>query len=362
MSDLKKLIIFLSQFDLSNSKIRQILEFLGEKASIKEFKKADFVKEKILTSENYQKMREMADEDYVKTFAINQAERGIKIVCKYDDDYPQKLFDLSDAPYILYYMGDISLANKPSLSVVGTRKPTNYGKIVTEKIIRDVASAGVVIISGLAYGVDSIAHRKCLEVGGKTIAVLGGGFDHIYPSEHQGLAEEIAKKGLLLSEYRPKKNATKYTFPTRNRIVAGLGDGVLITEASLNSGTIHTKDFALEYGRTLYSIPGNIDNPNSALTNEILKSNQAMLVTEAKDILDNYDNIEIADKKVAKIDLLSLSQEEQEILSQLSSGMKTIEELTKNSTLSINIFNSYLTTLEINGIIRRMPGGYITLN
>lgn len=362
MTDKKQLSIFLSQFDLTNHKIGQILEYLGEDASIKAFKKAKLDKENILKSEIYQKMLEMADEELVKTFVINQAERGIKIVCKDDEDYPQKLYYLHDAPYILYYMGDLSLANKPSLSVVGTRKPTNYGRMVTEKIVRDVAAAGIVIVSGLAYGVDSIAHRKCLEVGGKTIAVLGGGFDNIYPSEHKGLAEEIAQKGLLISEYRPKRRATQYTFPTRNRIVAGLGDGVLITEAGLKSGTIHTKDFALDYGKNLYAVPGNIDSTSSALSNEIIKTSQASLVMDANDILKDYDIKQKVAKKENKIDFSSFSIEEQEILSQLESGAKTIDELTKNSTFGINIFNTYLTTLEISGIIRRMPGGFITLN
>ena len=362
MSDIKALLIFLSQFDLTTSKTTQILDYLGENASIKAFRKEKLDKAGILKSENYNKMIEFADEEFVNTFVVNQEARGIKIVCKFDDDYPQKLFDLYDAPYVLYYMGDISLANKPSLSVVGTRKPTNYGKIVTEKLVRDVASAGVVIVSGLAYGVDSIAHRATLDVGGKTIAILGGGFDHIYPSEHQGLADEIAKKGLLLSEYRPRKTATKYTFPTRNRIVAGLSDGVLITEASIKSGTIHTKDFALDYGKTIYAVPGNIDNVNSALPNELIKTGQANTVIQSKDILNDYSVSEKGKKQEAKFDLSTLSEEEQQIVKLLADGMKTIEEITKNTTLSINILNSYLTTLEISGIIRRMPGGYIGLN
>jgi len=362
MSDLKILLIFLSQFDLSSNKIHQILEFLGDKSSLKHFKKSKIDKSNILSSELYQKMLLVADEEMVKTFVINQAQRGIKIVCKFDDDYPQRLFDVDDSPYVLYYKGDISLANKPSLAVVGTRKPTNYGRIITDKLVRDVASAGVVIISGLAYGIDSIAHRVCLEVGGKTIAVLGGGFDHIYPSEHQGLADEIAQKGLLISEYRPKMIATKYTFPTRNRIIAGLCDGVLITEANMKSGTIHTKDFALDYGKNLYAVPGNIDNINSSLTNDIIKRGQAYLVTDSKDILDDYNIEEKICIEQIKLNFNEFNETEQKILSELSNGMKSIDEIAKNTGLGINILNTYLTTLEISGIIKRMPGGNISLN
>lgn len=364
MSELKKLIIFLSQFDLSSQKIKQIVDYLGEDASLKAFRKAKLDQAKILKTENYQKMLSMSDEEFVNTYVINLAQRGIKIICVGDDDYPQKLANLDDKPYILYYMGDLSLANMPSLAVVGSRKPTNYGIIVTERLVRDVASAGVVIVSGLAYGVDSIGHRKALEVGGKTIAVLGGGFDHIYPSEHQGLAEEIAEKGLLLSEYRPKMKATKYSFPTRNRIIAGLSDGVLITEASLKSGTIHTRDFALDYNRELFAVPGNIDSESSALTNETLKCGQGKLVTCANDILENESYIDVKKIKIDRKEVATsaLKKEEQEIISLLSDGMKSVDELTKKSTLSINILTTYLTTLELSGIIRRLPGGYFTLN
>ena len=294
MTDEKILIIFLSQFDLSTSKIGKILEFLEGNASLKGFKKAKFP-EKILTSEQKEKMNVSAEEELVKTYVLNLADRGIYIVTKFDDEFPQKLLPLKDCPFILYYMGDISLASLPSISIVGTRKPSSYGYMVTEKITADVARSGIVVVSGLAYGIDSIAHRKCLEVGGKTIAVLGGGFDHIYPTEHMGLAKEIADKGLLISEFRPKKIASKFNFPIRNRIIAGLSDGILITEASIKSGTIHTKDFALDYGKEIYAVPGNIDSPLSALPNEIIQAGQCHPVLKSDDILENYQYL--LDKK-----------------------------------------------------------------
>lgn len=362
MSDLNKLLIFLSQFDLTNSKIKQIVDYLGDNPSIKSFRKAKLDKVNILTTENLQKMLSFAEEEYVDTFLINQAAQGVKVVCKDDEDFPEKLYNIDDVPYILYYKGDLSLLKNPSLAVVGTRKPTNYGRYVTEKLVRDVAEAGIVIISGLAYGIDSIAHRKCLEVGGKTIAVLGGGFDKIYPSEHQSLADEIAQKGLLISEYRPKRVATKYTFPHRNRIVAGLCDSLLITEASFKSGTIHTKDFAIDYGKDVFAVPGNIDSENSALPNEMIKTGQGIVATSSKDILQSFGINELTSKKNVKSIAQNVSIDENQILSQLVDGAKTIDELIKNSSLNINIFNTCLTTLEISGLISRMPGGYITLN
>lgn len=366
MTEQKILLIFLSQFDLTVSKITKILNYLGEEQSLKGFKKTKFP-EDILKREQKEKMLSSAEEELVKTYVVNLADRGIKIVSKFEKEFPQKLYYFEDCPYLLYYMGDISLANKPSISIVGTRKPSSYGYMVTEKLTKELAQAGIVIISGLAYGVDSIAHRKCLEVGGKTIAVLGGGFDHIYPAEHIGLAKEIAEKGLLLSEFRPKYSATKYSFPQRNRIIAGLGDGTLVTEASIKSGTIHTKDFALDYGKELYAVPGNIDSPLSELTNQIITTGQGRGVAKGDDILPDYyaklKNLENLENKKGRgnIDTSDLLGDEKIIVDILKQGMISIEELTKIANIRAQSLNTCLTTLEIRGLINRVPGGMIAL-
>ena len=359
MEELKKLLILFSQFDITPSKCKQILNVMGEK-SIKAFTKIKF-DESVLSANNYNKMLYQADKDKIFAFEQNLANDGIKIVANFENVFPQKLIDLPDCPYILYYKGDISLANTSSLAVVGSRKPTNYGRVVTNKLVGDVSLAGVTVISGMAYGVDSIAHKRCLEVGGKTIAVLGSGLNNIYPKEHRALFEEIAEKGLVISEYSPEKAATKYSFPARNRIIAGLSDGVLITEASIKSGTIHTKEFALEYGKNIYAVPGNIDSEASQLTNEVIKTGQGCCVTSSKDILNDY----VAEKYEQSVQTNmfdGLSDEEKIIVDCLSKGMKSIEQLTQETKLSINILNTYLTTLEISGIIRRLPGGNLSLN
>lgn len=362
MTDKQKFLVFLSMFDYSSSKVQQIIDFMGEDLSIKRFCKTKFTKE-VLSEENFAKMLVKADEQLVENYYHNLQNENIILLTKFDDNYPSKLRYLPDAPFYLFCMGDLSLFEKQGLSVVGTRKPTNYGRMATEKIVRDVAVRGVTIISGLAYGIDSISHRKCLEVGGKTIAVLGGGFHKIYPAEHKGLAEEIIKKGLLVSEYSPDKTATSYTFPLRNRIIAGLGDGVLITEASFKSGTIHTKDYALDYGKNIYSVPGSIESELSTLTNEIIKTGQASLVTCADDILKDYDiSVDDKTKNCQKGMIEQLSIDEQFIVNLLQDGMKDIDYLTKNCKLNVKTFNTCLTTLEISGIISRLPGGYISLN
>ena len=356
MEKLRKLLIFLSQFELSSSKIDLILDILGDDASVTAFSKQMF-DEKVLSAEQASKMKNLADEAMVDNLVKDLENKDIIILTKIDEDYPEKLKDLDDNPYCLFCKGDISLLSKPSISVVGTRKPSNYGKMVTNKLVGDIASAGVVVISGLAYGIDSIAHRKALEEGGKTIAVLGGGFDHIYPAEHTSLAKEIEEKGLLVTEYLPSKISTKYTFPQRNRIIAGLGDGILITEANLKSGTIHTKEFALEYGKNIYAVPGNIDSDLSSLPNELIKTGQSSAVTCSKDILDDYDV-----KSLEKTIYQNYSIEEEMIINLLKDGGKEIDEIVKATNFNINLVNSCLTSLEINGIISRMPGNVILLN
>lgn len=358
MEKSREFLLFLSLFDFTHTKFQQIVDFMGDDLSITKFCKKKFPNE-ILTKEQYEKMVEKADAILINNYDENLKDKDIFLITKLDEEYPEKLRVLPDSPFFLFCKGDLSLLGKKSLSVVGTRKPSNYGRITTNKLVGDIAKEGIVIISGLAYGIDSIAHKRTLEVSGKTIAVLGSGFNYIYPSEHTALAKEIVDKGgLLISEYQPSKKSTKYTFPQRNRIIAGLADGVLITEAGLKSGTIHTKDFALEYGKNMYAVPGNIDNELSTLTNDLIKSGQAATVTCAQDILSDY-KIEKSEKNEA---FFNYSIEEQMIINLLKKGQKEIDEIAKETKLDINILNSYLTSLEISGIIERLPGNFIALS
>ncbi len=356
MTDEERFLIFISQFNLSLNKINDILNNLDE-ISIDGFVKARNL-DVLLKDENVAHMKESASDRRVSSYFANLKEKDIKVITKFSEDYPEKLLGLDDAPYYLFCKGDLSLLNTKSIGIVGTRTPTNYGRIITDRFAGELAGAGVTIISGLAYGVDSIAHRKALEVGGKTIAVLGSGFNYIYPSEHTALANEIAEKGLLISEYCPSIKATRYTFPQRNRIVAGLSDGILITEAGVKSGTVHTKDFALDYGKTVFAVPGNITSEMSALTNDIIVSGQGQGVVDPKYILEELGISDFA-KKPKKV--LQLGIIEGKIVEILKNGEKDIDFISENCNLNINSLNSYLTTMEISGIIRRMPGGYYSL-
>ena len=254
---------FISSFDLPYKKLHSLFEYFCE-----EIFSFDITNDKkfvdIVGETSAKQIEKKANEKYLEKYKDKLFESKVKLLSFEDSGYPSKLKNLEDAPYFLFCKGDLSLLEKKSVAIVGTRMPSAYGKLVTENFAKEIAKSGVVVISGLAYGVDSISHRATLDVCGKTIAVLGGGFDKIYPSEHTDLAKKIEENGLLISEYSPSFVATRYSFPQRNRIVAGLSDGVLITEAGAKSGTIITKDFALDNGITVYAVPGNITSEKSA--------------------------------------------------------------------------------------------------
>lgn len=359
MREDEKFLVLLSQFEISTKKIDNILEQLDGNVSIKNFFALKNVKE-LVGEELFAKIQVCSSEERIKNYQNNLKEAGIKLITRFSDNYPAKLAFLSDSPYFLFCKGDLSLLEMKGVAIVGSRTPSNYGRIITDRFSEGLAKGGLCIISGLAYGVDSIAHRKALEVGGKTIAVLGSGMNNIYPAEHTSLAKEIAEKGLIISEYCPSMKATRYTFPQRNRIIAALSDGVLITEAGIKSGTVHTKDFALDYGKDVFAVPGNINSEKSELPNALIRSGQGQCVTAADDILD-YLGVEKVEVKKKEKKACQLSMEEDEILSLLTNGDKSMEFLSKNSSLNINILNSCLTTLEIRGIIRRLPGGFYSL-
>ncbi len=198
--------------------------------------------------------------------------RGIQVITYFDDEYPDLLKEIYRPPWVLYCKGDISLLKaKRQLAVVGTRKPTAYGRKTTRQLVQELVAHDFVITSGLARGIDYEAHIAAINAGGKTIAVIAGGFNHIYPREHRSLAERIGKDHLIVSEYPPWMRPEKYQFPERNRIISGLNYGTLVVEARKRSGSLITASMALEEGRIVFSVPGPIDHEESQGTNRLIQ-------------------------------------------------------------------------------------------
>lgn len=274
--------------------------------------------------------------------------------------YPEILKNIPSPPKQLFIGGE-ELSNwlaKPRVAIVGSRKASGYGRAVTERLAQELAQAGVVIISGLAIGIDSIAHRAALAAGGQTVAVLPTSLDNIYPPSHYNLGRDILRQGgALISEYPSGSIPFRVNFIARNRIVSGLADVLLITEAAVNSGTMHTARFALEQGKTVMAVPGNITNPGSEGCNNLIKSG-AIPVTEAGDI---FFALGINPETTLKADRFKGDSDQQALLKLIAEGICSHEELALASQLDVASLNSCLTMLEIAGVIRSLGAGRWTL-
>jgi len=269
-----------------------------------------------------------------------------------DKDYPLRLKKIPDPPKQLYIEGNLSVINFP-LAVVGTRKISDYGRQTTEYFVKDLVRAGITIVSGLALGVDGLAHRIALENNGRTIAILGSGLNHIYPTAHKKLAEKILiAGGALISEYPPETPPYKSNFPARNRIISGLSLGVLVVEAPKNSGALITADFALKQKRKIFVVPGRIYDKNSQGTNELIKKG-AQLVSESKDILKILNIKPILQKTEITRNLLS---EEKMILEILTKEPTSIDKITQKTKMPVGVTLSLLTQMEIKGLIKNTGG------
>jgi len=282
-----------------------------------------------------------------------------KIIIK-DKNYPPQLKKIPDPPKQLYVEGNdnLSVVNNP-LAVVGTRKISDYGRQMTEYFVKNLAKAGVTIISGLALGVDGLAHRVALENNGRTIAVLGSGLNHIYPTVHKKLAEKIVKSGgALVSEYSPQTPPYKSNFLARNRIISGLSLGILVIEAPKKSGALITADFALKQKRKVFVVPGRVYDKNSQGANELIKQG-AQLVSEPKDILKIL-NIRPISQKIEMIK--NLSSEEKIILKILTKEPTLIDKITRKTKMSVNAILSILTQMEIKGLVKSTGGNQYIRN
>lgn len=220
--------------------------------------------------------------DQIRQYSYN----GIHVITYFDDEYPDLLKEIFQPPWVIYAKGDLSLlVNKPKLAVVGARQATEYSRKSIEYLFPNLIKNDVIIVSGLASGVDSIAHRVAIQLSGKTIGVIAGGFYHIYPKENKNLALFMMRNHLVISEYPPHVRPSKWQFPMRNRIISGISSGTLIIEAKRRSGSLITANYALNEGREVFAVPGNIQSPSSIGTNELIQQG-AKLVMNSSDILE----------------------------------------------------------------------------
>ena len=274
----------------------------------------------------------------------------------WDHDYPQALRQIPDPPALLYGCG--SLPEGPALAIVGTRHPTDFGRAFTERLAEELGAAGVVVVSGLARGIDAAAHRGTLCGGGKTLAVLGCGIDRAYPQENLRLYQQISEQGALLSEYPPGSEPLPGHFPGRNRIISGLSKATLVIEASRDSGSLITAEFALEQGREVLAVPGGVDRKTSYGPNLLIKQG-AHPVTEAQEILEilGFNASDRWARPHTEPTALQLAEPAGAVLARLDLTPRHSDELAWESGLTPMELSAILLQLELHGYAEKLPGG-----
>ncbi len=281
------------------------------------------------------------------------AARGVRVLTWEDADYPSLLRDIPQSPPVLYALGELTPADEYAVAVVGTRHASTYGKEVTRRLASALAQNGVTVVSGLALGVDGIAHHEALEAGGRTVAVLGCGLDTIYPASHRALAQRIVRSGALLSDYPLGTKPEAGNFPPRNRIISGLSLGTVVVEAGARSGALITLQFALEQGRETFAVPGNVTSRLSEGTNLTLQRGEAKPVMCVEDILEEL-NLTMITQQVEIREIVPDNPVEALLLAKLGREPTLMDELVRDSGLATAVVSSTLSMMELKGMVRRV--------
>lgn len=355
-------LIWLDCFDfMTYSKKTQMIKAYGIDRDIRKSLPKDMIPalQDFLTQQELNKLNSCADDEFLQDVLKKYQDKNVVLVTIYSTQYPALLRETDNPPYILYCKGNVDLLSTRCIAIVGTRRPSDYGRVVTKSYAKALAEAGLTIVSGLANGVDTIAHEEAISAGGKTIAVLAGGFDHIYPASNYALSEEIASDHLLVCESRPEVQPMNYMFPIRNRILAGLSEAVLITEAQENSGSLHTKNYAVDYGRDLYVVPGKITSLESKGCNKILKEMQGAITLDPSDVLEA---MHIVKQENTENNNFQLDFNESNILRYTMSDKKSYQAIMDYTGLAPQQLNAILLSLQIRGLIEKLPGNFYLSN
>ena len=291
-----------------------------------------------------------------EAYSAELSKRSLKLLSFEDEAYPKSLKQLPDFPVFLYARGDLAVLSEPLIAVVGAREMTDYGRQVVGHIVPPFVHAGVVTVSGLAFGVDAEVAKETIIAGGRTVAVLGHGFGMIYPKAHERLADEIVEGGgLILSEFPLDTKPDKFTFPARNRIIAGLSLGTVVAQAAVDSGSLITADLALDYGRDVFAVCGSVFDPGFAGCHQLISRGVAKLVTCAEDVLCE---VGIAASGVAESrPFIAESPEEEVIYKTLTTLPSSLDDIVAKAKLDAAEVNATLTMLELKGAVKNVGNG-----
>lgn len=319
-------------------------------------------------------LKVLADQGLVEDMArakktVNIARYGeelsqhpLEVVTRDDPGYPAALKNIAQPPFLIYYRGALDCLQQFCIAVVGSRRPTSYGRRTARSLGRELARRQVTVVSGLARGIDGEAHRGALDEQGFTVGVLGSGIDVLYPREHRQLADQICQQGAVISEFPPGTPPETRNFPRRNRIISGLSRGVVVVEAGRRSGALITADFALEQGRDVFAVPGMIDSENSTGTNRLIQQGAKLLIG-IEDIMEEYPALPpLENQELQQPELLMLDRNEQEVLQYISYQPVHIDELLVRANMGIGTLSTLLLKLELSGLVCSLPGKYYVKN
>jgi DNA processing protein len=301
-----------------------------------------------------QQLVEIRERTCLERVVENLQAADIQILTWNDPAYPERLRQIDQSPFVLYLKGNLIEGDIWSVAVVGTRRYSDYGQQVAEFLTRTLAEQGITIISGLARGIDGIAHKQALDAGGRTLAVLGSSLDQIYPPEHRGLAERISCQGGLLSDYPPGTPPDGSNFPPRNRIISGLSKAVLIIEAGQKSGALITANYAAEQGKDVFAVPGKITSPLSKGTNRLIKQGAHPLLG-AQDVLD-FLNMELVSRQQVARRSLPGNPREALLFNAVGDEPLHVDELSRKTELAIEEVTATLAVMELKGLVRKTFG------
>ena len=278
--------------------------------------------------------------------------KEIQVLTWMDETYPQRLKEIEQPPPVLYLRGELSTEDDWAVAIVGSRRVTPYGRQVTEEIASFLAANGVTVVSGLARGVDALAHKAALKAGGRTLAVLGSGVDRIYPPENRALAEQMYEQGGVLTDYAPGTPPEASNFPPRNRIISGLSMGVVVVEAGETSGALITAEFAADQGREVFAVPGNIFAPQSKGTNKLIQQG-ALPLLSVDDIMQRLNLTRVGQHKAAR-KVLPADDVEAKLLDAIGTEPLHIDEIRNQTDLPVEKVSSTLVMMELKGMVRQV--------
>ena len=359
MTRLEALVGLNSVLDIGSIRLKKLLESFDKPENIIKTPAEKLIRVSGIGEKIAQRITSIKSEDINKEFT--QAKKlNLNILTTEDEAYPQNLKNIPDPPIVLYVKGKLVEKDKNALGIVGSRRASIYGLNNAEKFSFNLATEGFTIISGMARGIDTYAHRGALKAGGRTIAVIGSGFNQLYPPENRELSDEIAQSGAVISEFPLNTEPFKHNFPRRNRVISALSLGVLVVEAARNSGALITADFALEQGREVFALPGKVDSDNAFGTNELIKQG-AKLVTCVDDILEEFSLAKEAKeiknpRPSAGNPRPSASKEEMLLLNLINEESIQLDELIEKTNMEIPDISDILLKLQLKKLIKQLPG------